>query len=733
MKIGILSVIAAISVFSARAAEMTVSADSIKASRETGELRAEGNVRASLPPVSLLSQLVTKSADGVYEFDKSTEVTTCTNAVGHRHWFARGHVEYREGESVWMSNGWLAAMEFPLLWLPFWYYPIDTNYGWRVMPGYADRNGAMLFTRYIYHLAGSFRPGEYGLAGSTRLDLRWKNGVAVGQDFNWQLGDFGSGRVRGFFAWDEDYDRYSAYWSNSSRYNYRNWGSDVDYHRWALELEHQGDLTERDRFRVNVASFSDSYVQYDLLYPRGFMMDRRKYYFDARNEIALEHVENRFGFGLSVAGPIDEFSAGVGRLPEFYFDIIPQSLFGLPVNYESRTKVGYYAREAGEYGDSTTDDYYRYTPGKWANFNTFRFDTYHRLTLPMKFADVLSVVPRFGYHGTFWGDSAYTLTTGSGTAGETGHSIWRSIIEGGVTFAARGTADFDGGLRHVTEPYLDVLCQEACYAGLVNGARPYVFDSVDASGDFLDQFAGRSRQLPYSYYGLTPGWRNVWRMTDEKGVSRQLLELDVYASVQLNGTDWTAGSEAHRLSADPWKPNWGGKREGTVVPGVRFKWNPADSLSLFGRAEWDGENDELAYANLSLQHQVCDSFSWYVRYNGRDHRIWDYASSPDPETTRRRDGMNFIYDKLGEVGFSHDICDWLAWGPFVEWDFEENELSQIGGWIEYRLDCLAFRLMVDYETEYELMDGSETDDDLSVGFYIYLRALGDRNGNPFMH
>ena len=134
---------AAVACFSAVAGEeLRISADNIKADRKTGAVCAEGNVTASLPPLSVRSAKVEKSPDGLYEFGYPTEVTTCTNAPGHRHWAARGHVVYRNGEYVKLTNGSLLAMEWPVMWLPFWYYPIDTDYGWRLMPGYSRRNGA---------------------------------------------------------------------------------------------------------------------------------------------------------------------------------------------------------------------------------------------------------------------------------------------------------------------------------------------------------------------------------------------------------------------------------------------------------------------------------------------------------------------------------------------------------------------------------------------------------------
>ena len=180
---------------------------------------------------------------------------------------------------------------------------------------------------------------------------------------------------------------------------------------------------------------------------------------------------------------------------------MPMPVCGLPVDYESSTRLGFLRRTTAQFGDAASGvtPYTRY-PGEWADYETFRLDTYHRLSVPFKIADILSVVPRIAYRGTYWGRGGNTCLTGYESSCAAANDVFRSILEGGITFAARGTADYDGW-RHLAEPYLDMLAQKAWLAGLKDGSRPYVFDSIDAASTWEDQFAGRSRNLPYSYYG----------------------------------------------------------------------------------------------------------------------------------------------------------------------------------------------------------------------------------------
>ena len=725
-KISILCLAFGVLGFCHGAEELKITANNIKADRKTGAVRAEGSVKATLHPLCLLSELVTKSPDGKYEFSDPTEVTTCTNAPGHRHWSIKGGVVYQNAEYVKMKNGVLSLWELPVFWAPFWYYPLNTDYGWRIMPGYTSRHGASLFTKYVYSIAGSMAEGMYGLRGATRFDIREENGVAIGQSISWQIGDYGTGKIKAYYADDNDYDRYEKRWVSNKYWNYRNWGSTIDRDRWGLMLTHRTDIGERDIFRVDVASFSDSYFETDFLKNSLLGMSNRFSVRNNRNEAAWEHLENRFAFGLSLSGPIDDFVTGVARLPEFYLDTVPTSILGTSLNYESSSKVGYYNRDYGKYGDSKTDDVYRYVPGPWANFNTFRLDSYHRITLPFKVAEIISVVPRAGVRGTYWGESG-NLVDGRTRAGQTGNDVWRGIFEAGVTFSARGLRDYEKW-THILEPYLDVLAQEADYSGLEDGHRPYVFDHLDGSFDYLDQFAGRSRNLPYSWYGLTPGVRNALRVKEENGATRTILDLDVYAAIQFNDTSFIGDSRWQKLVKDPSDPNYG-RDSALVMPGATIAWSPFKNLALVARGEYDTDMNTLAYADVAFVHKLSDRFSWHFDYNGRDHRVWDYAPMAYDSKLMKKDVFNHARSKFAELGFEYDFCSELAFAPYIIWDADEGDMAEVGSWIDFRTDCLGFRFILAYENEYERVDRTIEKSDFKCGFFVYLRALGPSMGD----
>ncbi len=710
---------------------LQVTADRIAADRASEALVASGHVVAVSTPYRLESAGLLKAPDKIAVFENPTTFTTCTNAPGERHWMLSGSVEYNDGRYGILRDGWLRFWEVPVLWLPFWYHPIDGVSGLRVMPGYTGRWGAYILTKYVYHIAGdpTYAEGSAYLTGNTRFDLRYKNGIALGQTLGWQLGDFGRGKFKVYYAWDQD-DHYENDW-NSRDYNWRNWGSSVPDERYGIELSHVWDVTERDKLRLSGAYYSDSYFRSDF-FRKSFFGIKNQYVGSDGNEVAWEHVERAFGTGVSAAGPLNDFYEGTMRLPEWYLDVAPQPIWILPVNYESSTRAGYLLRQPARYGDGQTETAFSCNPGVWADYNTFRFDTYHRLTAPFRLFDVLSVVPRVGYHGTYWNDGGNTVPDGLSRAGQTGDGIFRSILEGGITFAGRGTAWLSETWQHMIEPYADVLAQKAWYSGLRDGNRPYVFDSIDASTDWFDQFAGRSRNLPYTWYGVTPGIRNAFREAGEDGKVRTVFDFDVYSALQFSKSDWATDGEYHRL-AEVGKPNYG-EDNLTAVPGARVRWFPDDDTMLLGRIEYDCENDVIAMSELAWRQRLNARFSYYASYMSGNYRWWDFSSSPTAHYVRdgrtyTSEDFNMVHFGTATVGFEHEICDALAWSPFVRWDCREGELDEVGAWFDIRTDCLGFRLIVSYEKSYTRIDGSEYHSDCSVGFYVYLRAFGPSSGS----
>ena len=714
--------IATLFLVAASSTALSFTADRIAADRVTGAATATGNVVAVRSPYTMRSESLSKEADGTYKFGDPTYVTTCTNALGHTHWNITGGLTYKDNDHVEIKNVWLTFWEIPVIWIPWGYYPLGTDCGFSWMPGYTKRWGAFLLTKYRYHLLGdpSHPEDAYWLKAATHFDMRYENGFAFGEDFDWSLGNFGHGSFNSYYAIDNDAeDRYGAGIFRSG-YNTAYWGSDVERDRYMFTLKHDWEPSERDIVRIRGTFLSDSYFMMDFR-QRSFFSLRDSWLVYDNSGVFWEHLEDVFSFGVETSGRLNDFIGMTGRLPEAYFDVNPLPIGSTPFIYESQNKIGYLTRHYAEYG-AGRHSLYGTNPGPWADYDAIRADTRHAVSAPIKtFDDVLSVVPRLGWRGTYWDHTGLTEYTGNNPVIETSDAV-RSIGEAGATFAARGTADVNDTWVHMIEPYFDVLCQEAWYDGLGSDARPYVFDANDASLTWEDQFAGRSRALPYSYYGITPGVRNAWSKRDEKGNLRNIVDLDAYGAVQFNSTTYTYGSDLRRL-AQPGEPNYG-DNGAMFAPGARLRWSPDEDTLAGVRGEYDSDNNKIAYASAFFRQKLSADLSFRGAYDLRDHRYWDYSSTP-------RDLNTLARYHIIDLGMEHKVCHWLAWGPNVRWDLREQELDSVGAWIDYLTDCLGFRFSVEYINSFTTIDGFIYDEDWSFGFYIYLRCFGPGSGDVF--
>ena len=725
--------------------ELKLTGRYMSANRQTGELTASGGVSAVSGVYRFFGEDVRRDQLSLIDFGPNPMMTTCSNDTDHLHWrlsgkapadwLPSGSFSYQdtgytnlEGEVIHralkLRNMWAYWYDIPVLWVPFWYYPFDTNYGWRFLPGYTSRWGGYILSGYVYNIINEGDPDKFGLGGSSYLDYRTKNGFALGQTIRWHLKDFGHGKIKAWRAWDEDYDRYENHWSDH-KHNYRNWGSTVDRDRYRIYIEHKADFTERDALRLQAQYLSDSHVLYDF-FRRG-----REHVSYPMNELWYDHRENSWAAGGSVGGPVNRFYGGTQRLPEGWLAIEPQPIWDLPVNYESQTRAGYLNRDSAHYGGAQGPfahfPYIGYN-GKGADYQAFRADTAHRITLPTKLWDVVSLVPRATYRCTWWSDSG---DRDSGYTSASGDPFARHIFEIGATAAARYTGWLNDNWRHTFEPYIDYSFQKASLSENAKN-RHYLFDSYDRSVDWRDQFGFEGRGLPYSWHGVRPGIRNLFQKRDDKGVSRSAIDTDFYLAVPFQdesyyswdyrGADRVRRSLRGRAREDEYG-NY--NRTDCVVPGVFVRYTPYKNVFFSTRVEYDCEDDRFAYADVSFNHRLSDSFSWHASYLGRDHRIWDYlATDSQPLRNGSTDRWNWELDNAIYLGFTHHTCDWFAWSPFIRYEARRSQVDEVGVWFDFLTDCLGYRIEFSHEDGYRRIDGSKTESDDRVTFFIYLRAMG---------
>lgn len=608
---------------------------------------------------------VTRREDGRYDA-RHAEITTCTNAPGHRHWRMTGHVCYKENDYAEIHGAvpWLFGV--PFAYLPYWFRDIDTHYGFRLVPGYTSRWGAYILGGYVYNIYESPHDAGPKLDATTHLDYRTKRGVAVGQNFRWDLKDLGRGKFESYYAWDQDP-------SNNRRD--RNWISDVDKERYRFRLRHEADLSPRNQFLLRGTVNSDSEMRHDFFETE----DRGESI--PMNFVSLSHREHTLAAGVVASGPLNDFYAGTARLPEGWLNVMPQPLFGTGLNYESQTRAGYLNRDSARYERALPE--FMYYPGSWAEYNFVRADTAHRLTAPMKFGDVLSVVPRAGYRLTYYSDT------------ESDSNVYRHTGELGVEMSMRATADFANGYRHVVEPYIDYSYQPSHLDD--DSGRVYGVDRFDRSIEWFDQFGMDGAWLPYDWHGIRPGVRNLLQTRDEKGRMRTVLDLDVYTAIQFE-SDGPLSEEKLRMA------------------GTKLLISPNESLDIKAHGEWDAEEETFAYVDLSAFYKINEKVRVGGGYLARDHQLYDYDVSPVMQ-------WNCVDENLVYGGLTHDVNDTWSWSVYTRYDLRRNDLDEVGGFIQYRLDCLVFQIRTAYVNSFDRIDRvSERDDDFRIAIMVWLRA-----------
>ncbi|MFA7173036.1 MAG: LptA/OstA family protein [Kiritimatiellia bacterium] len=640
--------------------------DYIEYNYKTGKgLTGSGFVRAG--EFFIASDEITRASDGRTEAHHAI-VSTCTNDVDHLHWCVTGNVIYKENDYIVVKNAvpWLFGI--PVGYMPYYYRDLDRHYGFRLVPGYTSKWGAFLLGGYVFNIYSSERGAGPNLDGRTHLDYRTKRGVAVGQDLIWDLKRWGKGRFEGYYAWDED---------TPDKFEDRNWVSTVPDNRYRYRLQHKADLTPRDQFLLRGTYSSDSEMNHD------FFLKKYREESTPMNFMSLEHREHTWAGGAIVSGPLNDFYGGVARLPEGWVNITPQPIFNTPLNYESQSRAGMLNRDAAHYKNASPN--FRYSPGEWADYNLTRVDTAHRVTLPFKVQDVLAIVPRAGYRGTFYSDS------------ELDGELIRHAAEMGVEASVRGTAELANGGRHIFEPYLDYSYQPVWYEGDDVGGRLYTFDRHDRSYGWLDQFGMDGTWLPYDWHGFRPGIRNIWQQADDHNVMRNVFLWDAYTAIQIDS-----------------EGNYSDK--GMSLVGTRLVYTPSEKLDVKMHTEYDSENEKFAYVNFATFYELQKGFRLGGGYLGRDHELYDYDRSRVPQWNR-------VNENLAYGGFTHDINSVWSYSLYARYDLRYNSLDEIGGYIQYSLDCLVFRLHSAYVNSFERIDGeSKRDDDFRVAFTMWFKA-----------
>ena len=665
-----------------RQKDVQLTADRVMINRETGEVAADGNVI-----LVRKGQVATRSDHVIYNYKSgdglsnrldmqsgsvrvisgpSTRdehgffllhdalVTTCTNDPSCLHYCVTAdEAEFAPGEYVQMHNAVVRFQGYPIFYYPLFRRSLVDHFGWRFVPGYETDLGAFLYTTYktqLVDLGGEFNDT---INSHSHIDYRTERGIALGEDLSWKIGELyndGSyGWIGGYWIddknpMDEDYDRDKKH-------------DIAEDTRYRFTLRHDTYFTPQDYLTIRTSYFSDSYVFPD------FYEEEYKDYLQPESYASYTHIGEYISFGGLVNHRANKFYQNVNRIPELWFDTTLLELGETGLYYESQTAGSFLQYEYADYdnGLPVADSY-----------DTFRFDSRHELSYPLKL-DFLSVVPRTAYRGTYYSTTKVTryeeyspdgTNTATRTIFEDGDAKLRSIFEVGteVSFKAYGFYDGPDGLlyRHTVEPYANWT-----YVPEPN-VRPfdlYYFDDID--------------KLDMGNYVKT-GVRQIVHRKNEDDSKIKLFDLDLYAIYYFEDAKGESGIKYY---------------------GFDIIWYITDTIKIDADGRYDVDKSEFEHVDF-----------WLGLWQGERFELAGECYYIPDDTT------------LFKGDIRCNLSDYWAVGVYARYDAEISRCEQVTAYLQYSLDCISFRFRTSYEPAYTRDDGTEREAKIKLGFYTWLRA-----------
>jgi LPS-assembly protein len=231
--------------------------------------------------------------------------------------------------------------------------------------------------------------------------------------------------------------------------------------RYRLSLEDQTNFTDDIYGIVDITKLSDEFVMQDF-YQSEFRIDPVP-----DNVVALTKADPLYTLTAIGRFQANSFFEQTERLPEVVLDIKRHAPFNGPIFYEGESGFADLRRNFAR--GSGFEDY-----------STTRIDTFHQLFYPNTYFGWLSVVPRAGFRGTYYGetrDLGKTIFTPSedplvpdfllpdpthdmpiGDAGDT----YRTVFNAGVEASFKVSREWEevqtrafglDGLRHIIQPF----------------------------------------------------------------------------------------------------------------------------------------------------------------------------------------------------------------------------------------------------------------------------------------
>jgi LPS-assembly protein len=333
---------------------------------ETKKIRTI-NGRTESQPYFLTGANVTSISENAYLVHNGT-FTTQDSAKPDFHLHAR-KIRIYENDRVIFQYVTAYVGKVPVFWWPYLYQSLSDTFSFTVSPAYTSTWGPSLLTEVTFPITDNIK-------GSVRLDYFGRRGPAIGFDpvIDYGKDENSQAKLKTFYIDDQNPD------INQTAETRK----DVPTNRYRLSLEDRTNFTDDIYGIANLTKLSDQFVMQDF-YPGEFRIDPVP-----DNVVALTKTNPFFTLTGITRFQANEFFTTTERLPEVVLDIKRHALFGGPIFYE------------GETGFANLQLQFPEGAG-FENYGTTRFDTFHQLTYPNTYFGWLSIVPRVGFRGTYYG------------------------------------------------------------------------------------------------------------------------------------------------------------------------------------------------------------------------------------------------------------------------------------------------------------------------------------------
>jgi lipopolysaccharide export system protein LptA len=520
-------------------------ADSGIYNTETKKIRAISGRTESIPYFLGGNEVTSIEGDDAYMI-RGGVFTTHDSAKPDFHLRAR-KIRVYEHDRVIFLNVTAYIGKVPVFWWPYLYQSLDNAFSFSISPAYYSTWGPSLLTSVTFPITDNIQ-------ARLRLDYYGRRGFAFGFEPTIEYGKDQSSvaRIKTFYIDDQNPEINQT---NRPR-------TGVPDSRYRVSVENVTNFTDSIYGIANITKLSDRYLMQDF-YQGEFRIDP-----NPDNVVAVTKTNPFFTLTGIERFQANDFFTTTERQPEVVLDIKRHGLFGGPVFYEGETGFANLRLQFPE-GSGIK------------NYGTDRWDTFHQLTYPNTYFGWLSIVPRVGYRGTYYGK---TWDLGSTVFVPSSNPLIPDFILpppttinpikfDGNTFRSVFDTGAEASFK-ISRKWEDVQSRALGLDGLMHVIQPFTdFSYVKEDGPNplsilqFDRFQPSTQLRAIDFPQFTPidsidDW-TVWRVgvrnkleTRRDDLTMTWLELDTYFDVNFenpyNRTDYSNLQNDLRFTPLPW-------------------------------------------------------------------------------------------------------------------------------------------------------------------------------------